>query len=56
MSPWATFTLWFVGFNLLFHIVLILVAIVGGFFDLKAMLKGLRESEVDEMDDGRVSG
>ena len=54
MSSWAVFTVWFVGINLVAHVVLIAIAIFGGFFDLRAMLKDLETASVDETDDGRV--
>ena len=54
MNSWAVFTVWFVGINLVAHVVLIVIAIVGGFFDLSAMLKDLENASVDETDDGRV--
>ena len=54
MNWWAYFTLVFVLVNLLVHIIIITAAIIGGYFDLKAMFAGMMTAEVDQADDGRV--
>ena len=54
MNLWAKFTMLFVGFNIVFHVFMIIVAVIGGFFDLKAMLRSIDQTEIDEKDDGRV--
>ena len=46
---------WFIVVNVIATTAFTIVVIVGGFFDLRFLIKSLREETPDETDDGRVS-
>jgi hypothetical protein len=52
---WSPFMFWFIVANVIATTVFTIVVIVGGFFDLRFLIKALREETPDETDDGRVS-
>jgi len=51
---WAVGLFIFLGLMVLINFVLCFVFAFGGFFDLRYLLKSLKEAQVDETDDGRV--
>jgi len=52
---WSPFMFWFIVVNVIATTAFTIVVIVGGFFDLRFLIKSLREETPDETDDGRVS-
>ena len=54
MSGWAPVTYWYVGISIIVNFLFVIVIIIGGAFDLRHLLKCLKEEVVDETDDGRV--
>ena len=54
MSSWAIASLVLVGICVLTDLAFSIGCGVGGFVDLKYLVKALRTAEVDETDDGRV--
>ena len=55
MEAFKTFTYWFVGINIVATTLFSVVCLVFGAGDLVRLIRGIRESQVDEMDDGRVT-
>ena len=43
MSGWAQFWAWFLGFGLVLFFGLAVVVTIGGFFDIRALFKTIRE-------------
>ena len=54
MSNWAVACYWSVGIFITLNFFFSIAVTIGGFFDLVHLLKSLKESEVEETDDGRV--
>jgi len=54
MEAFKTFTYWFIGANIVATTGFSAVALLFGAGDLIKLLRAIRESHVDEMDDGRV--
>ena len=54
MEAFKTFTYWFIGVNIVATTVFSAVSLIFGAGDLVRLLRGIRDSQVDEMDDGRV--
>ncbi len=52
---WSPFIFWFCLVNAIISILFTLVVVVGGIYDLKFLFRALREENIDETDDGRVS-
>lgn len=55
MEAFKTFTYWFVGVNIVATTLFSLVCFWFGAGDLVRLIRGIRESQVDEKDDGRVT-
>ena len=55
MEAFKTFTYGFVGINIVATTLFTVVALLFGAGDLVRLIRGIRESQVDEMDDGRVT-
>ena len=55
MEAFKTFTYWFVGANIVATSLFTVVALCLGARDLISLLRAVRESQVDELDDGRVT-
>ena len=51
---WSKFTFWFVLINSVVSIAFVLVVMVGGLFDVRYLLRAMREEPTDLTDDGRV--
>jgi len=54
MEAFKTFTYWFVGINIVATSLFSIVCFLFGAGDLLKLLRAIRESQVDEKDDGRV--
>ena len=52
---WMLFTYVFFVISCLVFLVLTVVITIGGIFDIKYLIKSLREVDFDETDDGRVN-
>jgi len=55
MEAFKTFTYWFVGINILATTIFSFVSIVFGAGDLIRLLRAIRDAQIDETDDGRVT-
>lgn len=53
IGSWSPFIFWYVAINAVLCAVFTLVVAIGGMFDLRYLLRSLREEHVDESDDGR---
>jgi hypothetical protein len=51
---WSPFMFWFIVVNIIATTLFTVVVIIGGFSDLRFLLRALREETPDETDDGRV--
>ena len=54
MEAFKTFTYLFVGINIVATTLFTVVALLFGARDLVRLIRAIRESQVDERDDGRV--
>jgi len=55
MSSWALICFWITGIFIIVNFLLSIAVAIGGFYDLLHLTKELKESKVNETDDGRVS-
>lgn len=53
-GDWYTATYIWVSIAMIANVVFTIWVSIGGWFDLRAMFRDLREQRVDETDDGRV--
>ena len=53
IGNWSPFIFWYVAINAVLCAVFTMVVVIGGIFDLRYLLRSLREEHVDESDDGR---
>ena len=54
MSDWSVTTSWALRVMIAVNFLLTVWVLVGGWFDLRALLVGLEREQVDPTDDGRV--
>ena len=54
-SAWSISLFVFLGLMIIVNVTLCFAFAVGGFYDIIYLLKSLKESVVDETDDGRVA-
>ena len=55
MEAFKIFTYWFIAVNIVATTLFTVVCLLFGAGDLIKLLRAIRESQVDEMDDGRVT-
>ena len=55
MEAFKTFTYWFIGINIVATTLFTIVCLFFGAGDLVRLLRAIRDSQDDEMDDGRVT-
>ncbi len=54
MSKWEMITWLYIIFLIVVNVILTVVVSIGGYFDLRYLLKSMNSQSVDPNDDGRV--
>lgn len=55
LGGWSPFIFWYVAVNAILCVIFTIVVAIGGVFDLRYLLRALREAPIDEADDGRIA-